>query len=74
MFIRGGAAEGTAALTRPQTLIIRVDTLVRGKHTNLRVFGDPVAQNVEHSVGGSAADDEIFVAGPFRIGKNCGKV
>lgn len=32
-----------------------------------------MAQHVEDSVRGSAADDEIFIAGPFRVGKNCWK-
>lgn len=32
-----------------------------------------MAQYVEDPVGGSAADNEILIAGPFRVGKNCWK-
>lgn len=70
--LRGKAAEQTPALMRPQTLIIRADTLDH-THTDLRVFGHPVPQHVEDSVRRSAADDEIFIAGPFGVCKNCWK-
>lgn len=46
-------------------------TQMRCVRADLRVFGHPVAQHVEDSVSGSAADDEIFIAGPFGVCKNC---
>lgn len=41
--------------------------------TDLRVFGDPVPQHVEDSVGCSSADDEVFVTSSLRVCKNCRK-
>lgn len=39
-------------------------------HTNLRVFGNPVAQDVEHSVGGGPADEELFIVRFLWVGKS----
>ncbi len=34
------------------------------------MFGNPVAQDVEHSVGGGPADEELLVVGFLRVGKS----
>lgn len=35
------------------------------KKLHLWMFGDPVAQNIQHSVGGSSSNDKLFVPVPL---------
>lgn len=38
------------------------------------MFGHPVTQDVQDSVGGGSSDDKLFVSVPLVSGETCGQV
>lgn len=41
---------------------------------HLWMFGHPVTQDVQDSVGGGSSDDKLFVSVPLVSGETCGQV
>lgn len=73
---------GSLPPTAPEAVLLTVPAVglrgqwllgasARGPPMHLRVFGDPVAEDVQDAVGGRSADHELLVPVPLVRGKPC---